>query len=120
MNIVLIWASANPDKFWNKILKDLINKWNTVFPINPKENSINWIKTYKKISDINNNYEIINFVTKPEITLNILNENKKLIKNKKIWCQPWACNNKVKEYLEQNSFKSYILDSCIMIENIKK
>lgn len=120
MKIVLIWASANPEKYWNKILKDLVSKWHKVFPVNPKETQIEGIKTYKSIWEIKEDYEIINFVVKPEIVLNILENNFELIRNKTIWCQPGASDEKVKGFLEKNNFKDYILDSCIMIENIKK
>ena len=118
MKIALVWASNNPEKFWNKILKDLILKWHKVFPINPKEEKIEGINVYKNISDIKDEYEIINFVTKPEVTLNILKNNFELLKNKKIWCQPGASNNEIKVFLEKNNFKDYIIDSCIMIEDI--
>jgi predicted CoA-binding protein len=120
MNIVLIWASNNPDKYWNKIILDLISKWYNIFPVNPKDDFIEWIKTYKDISEINKDFEIIIFVVKPEITLNILQKNLIILQNKKIWCQPWTSNNQVKDFLEKNNFQDYILDWCIMIDNIKK
>lgn len=120
MKIVLVWASANPEKYWNKILKNLINKWHEVCPVNPKDTQIEGIKTYKSIWEIKENYEIINFVVKPEIVLNILETNLELIKNKTIWCQPGASDEKVKDFLKNKWFKNYITDSCIMIEDIKK
>jgi len=42
LKIVIIWASNNTEKYWNKILKDLIGKWYIVIPINPKEKEIEW------------------------------------------------------------------------------
>lgn len=118
MNIVLIWASNNSEKFWNKILIDLISKWHTVFPINPKESEIEGIKIYKNIWEINKKYEIVNFVVKPKITNLILEKNLEILQNKKIWIQPWASNEKTKEILKNNWFKDYIVDSCIMIKDI--
>ncbi len=118
MKIVLIWASNNPEKYGNKILKDLVGKWHTVYPINPKEDEIEWIKAYKTLKDISDDYEVINFVVKPEITLNLLENNLDLIKSKKIWCQPWASDDKVKKFLEENNFSDYITDSCIMVQKI--
>jgi len=120
MKIVLIWASNNPEKYWNKILKNLISKWHTVIPVNPKEKLIEWIKTHINLWMIKEDYDIINFVVKPEISLQILQKYKDNILDKKIWCQPWASDENVKEYLEESWFKWYITDSCIMVENINK
>ena len=120
MRVVLIWASNNPEKFWNKILKNLVSKWHMIFPVNPKEEKIENLKAYKKISDINDNYEIINFVIRPELTLSILQENLEILKNKTIWCQAWASNDEIKEFLERNWFRNYITDSCIMLQDINK
>ena len=118
MKIALIWASNNTEKYWNKILKDLVSKWYIVFPINPKEETVEWIKAYKTLEDIKGGFEVVNFVIKPEITLKILQNNKEKLISKKIWCQPWASDEKVKEFLEKNNFEDYITDSCIMLRNI--
>lgn len=120
MKIVLIWASNNPEKFWNKILKDLISKWYKVFPVNLKENIIENIKCYKNIEEINVDFDIVNFVVPPKTTLKILENNKNLLQNKKIWIQPWSSNENVIDFLRKNYFKDYIVESCIMLENIKK
>lgn len=118
MRIALVWASNNPEKFWNKILKDLISKWHTIIPVHPKERNIEWIKTFSNLWAIKWEYDIINFVVKPEITLQILQKYRKKILKKQIWCQPWASDESVKDYLENHKFKWYITDSCIMIEDI--
>ena len=118
MKIVLIWASNNSEKYGNKILKDLVSKWNIVMPVNPKEETIEGIRTYKTLSDIKEKFDIVNFVIKPKITLKILEDNLELLKDKKIWCQPWASNDQVKSFLEENDFSDYIVDSCIMLRKI--
>jgi len=119
MKIALIWASNNPEKYWNKILKNLINKWYIVIPVNPKEETIEWIKTFKSIKEIKDDFEIVNFVVPPTITLETLKNNKDLLKNKKIWIQPWAESDEIKNFLKENNFSDYITDSCIMINKKK-
>lgn len=116
--IAIIWASNNPDKFWNKILLDLVSKGYVVFPVNPKSNIINDIKVFKNISDIKEDVDIVNFVTQPRVTLLTLKDNKKYLKNKRIWCQPWSSDQKVEEYLSENNFMNYSTNSCIMINKI--
>lgn len=119
MKIVIVWASNDREKYGNKILRDLVKKWHIVIPVNPKENEIEWLKVYKSLSDIKLDFDIVNFVVKPEITLQILQKNLEIIKDKTIWCQPWASNEEVEIFLK-NNFKNSITNSCIMIEDITK
>lgn len=119
MNIALIWASNDPEKFWNKIIKDLLSKWHNVIPINPKEKIIEWLKCHANLWVINTDrYDIINFVVPPKVTLQILTKYRKKILKKQVWCQPWASDELVKNYLKNHHFKNYIVNSCIMIEKI--
>ena len=119
MKIVLIWASNNPEKFGNKILKDLIAKWHTVIPVNPKEKKIEWIRCHANLWVITFEYDIINFIVPPEVTMQILKKYRKKILKKQIWCQPGASNEQIDTFLEIHHFKNYITNSCIMIENIQ-
>ncbi|EKE28691.1 MAG: hypothetical protein ACD_3C00028G0005 [uncultured bacterium (gcode 4)] len=113
MKIAIIGASNNRGKFWNIILRDLLKKWHEVFPVNKNEEQIEWIVCYKTIANLPEWIEILNFVTPPEVTLEILKlANSNWMKN--VWCQPWSSDEKVKSFLIENSFK-YIIDSCIMI-----
>lgn len=116
--IALIWASSNPDKFWNKILLDLVKKWYVVYPVNPKNKEINWIRTFEQISDITDKIDIVNFVVKPEITMKILEKHKDFLLKKQIWCQLWSSNESVKKYLKKYKFKNYILGDCIMKKKV--
>jgi predicted CoA-binding protein len=120
--IVLVGASNNTEKYWNKILKDLVGKWYTVYPINPKEEEIEWIKAYKSLKNFLNynlDYDVINFVVRPSVVYKEIKENIEKIKDKKIWCQPWASDDDVIKLLFENWFKDYIVNSCIMLEDLK-
>jgi predicted CoA-binding protein len=118
MKIVLIWASNNPEKYGNKILKDLIKKWHIVYPLNPKEIEIEWLHTHKTLKTVPKDFDIIDFVVPANVTLQILQKYTELLKNKKVWIQPGAEDNEVKTFLKDNWFTDYITDSCIMIEKI--
>lgn len=118
MKIILIWASNNKEKYGNKILKFLIKKNYEIIPINPKEKEIEWIKTHKILKTVPKNFDIVNFIVPPKITLQILQKYTKLLKNKKIWIQPWAENDEVKNFLKENNFSNYITNSCIMIKDL--
>ena len=118
IKIVVIWASNNEEKFWNKIVKDLVKKWYNVFPVNPNEKIIEGIRTHKVLNTVPKTFNIINFVVPPKITLQILKKYTELLKNKKVWIQPWAEDDDVINYLEENNFSNYVTKSCIMIEKI--
>lgn len=118
MNIVLIWASNNPEKYGNKILKDLVGKGYTVYPVNPKESEIEGITAYWALADISEKYEVVNFVVPPVVTLKILEENRDILIGKKIWCQPGSSDEAVKKFLEDHGFDDSITDSCIMLTKL--
>ena len=121
--IVLVWASNNPEKYWNKILKDLVGKWYTVYPVNPKEEEIEGIKAYKSLKNFlsyNLDFDVINFVVRPSVVYKEIKENLEQIKDKKIWCQPWASDDEVIKLLFENDFQDYIVNSCIMLEDLTK
>lgn len=118
MKIVLIWASNDSEKYGNKIMKNLISKWHTVIPVNPKEKQIEGIRCHTNLWVISWDYDIINFVVPPNVTLQILKKYETLLKNKKIWIQPWAESIDVIDFLEKNWFNNYITGSCIMVEKI--
>ena len=59
--IALIGASNDKNKYGNKILLDLISKKHKVVPINPKEEIIAGLKTYKNVSEMPEKPSIINF-----------------------------------------------------------
>ena len=120
MKIVLIWASNKPEKYWNRILKDLQEKWHDVIPVNPNEKEIEGIRSHKALSTVPKSFEVFNFVVPAKVTLQILKKYKNLLKTKKVWIQPWAEDKDVLEYLKENNFEDYITGSCIMVEKIEK
>lgn len=116
--IALIWASNNPDKYWNKILVDLVSKGYIVYPVNPKSKYINNIKVFKNIAELWDNIDVFNFVIPPLATLKVLEDHKDFLLNKYLWFQPGSCNDKVEKYLKKNKFIKYNINSCIMVNKI--
>jgi predicted CoA-binding protein len=91
-----------------------------VVPVNPKEQNIEWLKTHKLLSTVPKSFEIFNFVVPPKVTLQILKKHQKFLQNKKVWIQPWAEDEEVEKFLQENNFTDYTTKSCIMIEDIAK
>ena len=111
--IALIGASNDPSKYGNKILLDLVSKGHNVVPINPKEESVAGLKSYKNINEVNEKPSIINFVVPPVIGLEITKE---MVEENydNFWYQPGADSSEISEYLHSEK-KSFIDDKCIMV-----
>jgi len=114
LTYALVGASANPEKFWNKILKDLIEWWYKVMPVNPNEEEIFWIKTYSSLSQIPFPIDVVICVVPPVVTEKIIDEiNLLWIKN--VWMQPWSESDvAIKKCL--HNWINVVHNSCIMIQ----
>lgn len=111
-NIAVVGASANPDKFGNKIMINLINRGFNVFPINPRGGKILNRDVYTSLDDLSKDVELLDIVTPPDISMDILKKANDL-DFKKVWLQPGSENEEIIEYLKSNNFE-YIAQACIM------
>tara|TARA_B100001093_G_scaffold508517_1_gene570895 strand:- start:372 stop:764 length:393 start_codon:yes stop_codon:yes gene_type:complete len=111
--IALIGATNDKNKYGNKILLDLISKEHKVVPVNPKEEIIAGLKTYKNVSEMSEKPSIINFVVPPDVGLRIT---KDLVEGgyDNYWYQPGAESQEISNYLKSKN-KIYIDDKCIMV-----
>ena len=113
-SIALVGASKNPDKYGNKILKDLISKGYRVFPINKSEKEIEGIEVFKNVTDLKEIPSIINFVVPPNESRTVTNY---LVSKgyDNFWYQPGAESQDISSYLKSIN-KNFIYDKCIMVE----
>ena len=112
--IALIGASNDKNKYGNKILLDLVSKGHNVVPINPKEDIIAGLKSYKNVSELSEKPSIINFVVPPNIGYQLT---KDLVESDydNFWYQPGAESKEISAFLDSRN-KNYIDDKCIMVE----
>lgn len=117
--IALIGATNDKSKYGNMIFHDLLNKGYTVYPVNPKAKTIDGHKAYKNLEELLKEHQIdlVVFVVPPKITYDILQEALKL-NLKKVWIQPGAGNEEVREFLEKHQF-NYLMDACVMVMSRK-
>ena len=111
--IALIGASNDPSKYGNKILLDLISKGHNIVPINPKEEEVVGLKSYRNINELDEKPLIINFVVPPAVGLEVTKE---MVEENydNFWYQPGAESLEISEYLDSKK-KNYIDDKCIMV-----
>ncbi|MBI2966370.1 MAG: CoA-binding protein [Bacteroidetes bacterium] len=115
--IALVGASANPAKYGSVILQDLLEKNFTVYPVNPKEKNIGEINVWNNLSSLvkEKSIGLVVFVVPPPVTLKMLGEALSL-GLKKVWVQPGAGDQAVREFLEKNNF-DYLMDACVMVKS---
>lgn len=84
-NIAVVGASNNPLKAGYVILQNLINIGypKKIFPVNVKEDNIAGIKSYKKVSDIDDVVEMVVLITPSKMIFDVMEdiENRMKIKN---------------------------------------
>ena len=94
MKIALFGASPRPDSLALKIQNRIIS-WNqTFFPINPKYEEIDGIKTYPDLISLPEIPDLVVFMTNPQVSLALLDQ-VAAKKVKKVWFQPGSFDDSV-------------------------
>ena len=112
--IAVVGASANPEKYGNKIVRDLLAKDFVVFSLNLKEEIIEGQKVYKKLADLPEPAELIDIVLPPQQGIEVLREALAL-GYKNFWIQPGAESPEIIALLDATPEVDYIANSCIML-----
>ena len=111
--VAIVGASDNPDKYGNRIYRDLKTKGFTVYPVNPTQDTIDGDPAFGDLGDLPQTPDIVNFVVPPPRTLRLLGRAKEL-GLMQVWIQPGAENEAVIDYLDANGF-DYLANACIMV-----
>ena len=113
--IAIVGATDNPEKYGNRIYRDLKAKGFRVYPVNPTKDTIDGDTAYADLGDLPETPDIVNFVVPPPRTLRLLARAKELgLMN--AWVQPGAENDEVLAYLADNGF-DYLANTCIMVQS---
>ena len=114
--IAVIGATNDKNKYGNIIMRDLAGKGFTAIPINPRADAVEGVHAYPDLSSAvkSNKIDLLVYVVPPPITLRSLEEAEKL-NLKKVWIQPGAGDEKVKNFLERENF-NYLMNACVMVE----
>ncbi|MCE0723793.1 MULTISPECIES: CoA-binding protein [Legionella] len=110
----VIGASSNREKYGNKVLRCYMANGKKVYPVNPKEDSIEGIKVIHSVSELPNDIESISIITPPAVTEKIVEEAiKKGVKN--IWMQPGAESNSAIQNCKQHKINIIAEGPCILV-----
>lgn len=71
-SVAVIGASNDRRKFGNKAVRAYMESDYTVFPVNPREDSIEGLKTYHAVEDIPERVEIVSMYVPPAVGMKML------------------------------------------------
>lgn len=109
----VVGATNNKESYGYKVFNKLRENNYTVYPVTPKFDEIDGVKTYKSIKDIPDNIEVVNFIVSPKIGISIIEDVIDLeIKN--IWMQPGTRDPKIIEKATENDIN--VMLSCVLVE----
>ncbi len=112
-NWAVIGASPDPSRYGNKIIKKLKNGGYNIFPINPKYDEIEGLKSYAKLADIAEEVDCISMVVNKEIATKAVEEAAEK-KVKYIWFQPNTYNAEIVQKAEDKGILT-VYDTCILL-----
>ncbi|WP_448516179.1 CoA-binding protein [Pseudothermotoga sp.] len=112
--IAVVGASEDRSKYGNKIVRDLLSKGFSVYPVNPKSESIEGVKCYRDIEELPRDVELIVFVVPPEVGIQVADKAIKL-GFKRLWFQPGAGSKQIEDLVKNNGVE-YSIGRCIMVE----
>ncbi len=110
----VVGASANRDKYGNKVLRCYRQNGYRVIPVNPKEKEIEGMPCVASVMDLPDEVKSISVITPPAITEKVVElAARKGIKN--IWMQPGAQSDRAVELCRQNGINAIADGSCILV-----
>lgn len=110
----VIGASVDRTKYGNKVLRCYLQHQKKVYPVNPKEKSIEGLACINQIASLPDDVKSISIITPPAITEKIVDEAiKKGIEN--IWMQPGAESQLAIEKCEKSNVNVIAGGACILV-----
>lgn len=102
--IAVVGASADRKKFGNKAVRAYARKGYKVFPINPKEESIEGHKVFRSILDVEEDLDMISVYLPPKLVMKMLDDF--VAKGaREIWLNPGAESDEVMEAARQKGIE---------------
>ena len=110
----VVGASANRDKFGNKVLRCYLQHNLQVIPVNPKEPVIEGIPCVATVMDLPAEVTSISVITPPHVTEEVVKiAIRKGIEN--IWIQPGAESSAAIALCRENNINVIADGSCILV-----
>lgn len=113
----LLGASKNPEKYGYKIFNDLLEKWYSIYPVNPKWGELLGQKIFENLEELIEQIripDVVIFVLPPKLSLKLLEIIKK-INIKKVWFQPGSYDDLCLRFCEKHGIEE-VHNACMMMK----
>ncbi len=108
----VVGATIDPEKYGNKIYKELKEAGYTVYPISPKYAEIDGDIAYASLLDLPEKPDVVNFVVNPKIGIQVVKQCAKLgIKD--IWLQPGTVSDEILAYAKEQEINAH--QACVLV-----
>lgn len=111
----VVWASANPEKYGNKIFLDLVEWGYKVYAVNNRDTTeIAWHPVYAKLDNLPVRIDVVIFVVPPQVTEHLI----PVVYDmgiSHVWMQPGAQSDQAIALCEK-LWIDCVHDACIMIK----
>ena len=111
--IAVVGLSGNPERTSYQISEAMQNAGYKIIPVNPNVDKVLGEKAYPSLTDIEEEFDIINVFRRPEHLPAIAEEAAKT-NCKVFWAQQGIVNEEAYEYLKEHGF-TVIMDQCIKV-----
>lgn len=111
----VVGASANRDKFGNKVLRAYQKKGFKVYPINPREPEIEGLKTYTDLKSLPETPRGVSIITPPPITERVVREAADA-GARFVWMQPGAESPEAIRIARERGLEVIADGSCFLVE----
>jgi predicted CoA-binding protein len=109
----VIGASDNPEKYGNRIVKNLKSRGYEVYPVNPRLKEVEGLVCYSSLANIPVEVDVVDFVVPPSVTEEVLKQCKEQGLNR-IWLQPGSESQKAISFCRENNL-SVVYGFCVMV-----
>jgi predicted CoA-binding protein len=109
----VIGASDNPEKYGNRIVKNLKARGYEVFPVNPRLKEVEGLVCFSSVADIPCKVDVAVFVVPPAIIEEVLKQCVGL-GIRRIWLQPGSENEASISYCRENNL-NVVYNVCVMM-----
>lgn len=111
--IAVVGLSGNPERTSYQISEAMQNAGYKIIPVNPNVDEVLGEKAYPSLTDIEEEFDIINVFRRPE-HLPAIAEEAAQTNCKVFWAQQGIVNEEAYEYLKEHGF-TVIMDQCIKV-----
>jgi predicted CoA-binding protein len=112
-NFAVVGATDNPEKYGNRIVKNLAKRGYRVFPVNPKLDTLEGLTCYHNLAEIPEKVEVVDFVVPPAVTLATLKQCRELGLTS-IWLQPGSEDEAALAFCRDNGMQ-VVHGVCVML-----